>query len=167
MYILVVLVAVAAVVPEELAKSSAPLSLVLERVSSIDPRTISFVGMAAAFNGIIVQIIMGSRMLYGMAGQGWMHRHFASVHATRRTPVVATLFVGMLMVIGTAMLPLVSLAKATSYLVLLIFCLVNISLLVVKARSRAAKGTVQVPIALPALGALSSISIVLYQLLST
>lgn len=164
LYMLVVLVSVAAVVPDRLAESSAPLSLVLQNISSIDPRTISVIGMAAAFNGIIVQIIMGSRMLYGMATQGWVSKRFARVNAKRHTPVTATIFVGLLMVIGTAALPLVSLAQATSYLVLLIFCLVNISLIILKMKKPPAKDIVQVPMALPVLGAISSIGVVLYQI---
>jgi amino acid transporter len=164
LYMLVVLVSVSAVAPNRLAESSAPLSLVLQNISSIDPRTISIIGMTAALNGIIVQIIMGSRMLYGMAGQGWVSKRFLSVNPKHHTPTTATIFVGGLMVAGTVLLPLVSLAQATSYLVLLIFCLVNISLVVLKLQKKPGKDIVQVPMALPVLGAISTISVILYQI---
>lgn len=167
LYILVVVISVTAVAPTQLAESSAPLSLVVEHISSIDPRTISIIGMAAAFNGIIVQIIMGSRMLYGLANQGWISKRFAKVDETRQTPITATLFVGLLMVAGTVLLPLVSLAQATSYLVLFIFCLVNISLIVLKLKKGPGKDIVQVPMVLPVLGAISSVAIVLYQIVTS
>lgn len=165
MYSLIVVVSISVMSPAELAASNAPLSSVLERVSSINPVFMSVIGMAAAFNGIIVQIIMGSRMLYGLSTMGWLHKSFTQVHKTRNTPVLATLTVGALMLAGTLLLPLVSLAQATSYMVLIVFFIVNVSLLFVKLRRKPIpKNVVTVPLALPVLGAFSSIAVVIYQL---
>ena len=102
---------------------------IYERLSKvIDPelgRSITDLGMIAAINGVIVQIIMGSRVLYGLASEGWIHSRFARVHGRFQTPVPATLAVLAAMIIGTVVLPLVSLAQLTSLLVLTIFTLVN------------------------------------------
>lgn len=166
LYALVVLVSVVSVAPAELAKSSAPLSLVLERISTIDPIYISLIGMAAAFNGIIVQLIMGSRMLYGLANQGWISARFAKVHQIRQTPTLATLVASSLMIAGTILLPLVSLAQATSYLMLLIFALVSASLIVIKLRDGTPKNIVRVPLILPVLGVLSAVGVIVYELLA-
>jgi amino acid transporter len=80
---------------------------------------LSIIGMVAAMNGVIVQIIMGSRILYGLAAEGWIDSRFARVHRAYQTPVPATLVVLAAMIAGTVLLPLVSLARLTSLLVLI------------------------------------------------
>jgi len=168
LYMLIVLVAIATASAEELGASHAPLALVLGRLSSIDPIVISVIGMTAALNGIIVQLIMGSRMLYGMANQGWIPKVFAQVSAARSTPVIATLTVAGLMILGTILLPLISLAQVTSYLALSIFFLVNVSLVVIKRRKNSDDTSdtkiLQVPVVLPILGAFTALAMLAYQI---
>jgi amino acid transporter len=120
--------------------------------------------MVAALNGIIVQLIMGSRILYGMASQGWIPKVFATVGARRQVPVIATLTVSGLMILGTILLPLLSLAKVTSYLALSIFVLVNLSLVIVKLRRDKAGKILQVPLVLPILGTLTAAAMLVYQI---
>lgn len=50
----------------ELAGSDAPLALIIEHNSSIPPGYMALIGMVAIINGALVQIIMVSRVLYGM-----------------------------------------------------------------------------------------------------
>ncbi|HEX5797590.1 MAG TPA: amino acid permease [Candidatus Saccharimonadales bacterium] len=166
LYLLIVIISLSATNTKELADSGAPLSLVLSKVSAIDPIYISVIGIAAAVNGALVQTIMGSRILYGLSRQGWIHKRFSDVHPVHRTPVFATAVVTITMVLGTIMLGLVSLAQITSFLILTVFMLVNVALIVVKLREKTAKTGIEVPIAIPALGALSCLAIVLFQVFS-
>lgn len=166
LYLLVVLVSMAAVPAGELAASDAPLSLVFSRISQVDPFYISVIGIAAAVNGVLVQIIMGSRILYGLSRQGWISKDFSKVHSVHRTPVFATAVVTAAMIAGTMLLGLVSLAKVTSFLVLIVFSLVNLSLLVIKTRDRTTKSLVSVPLLIPLMGALSCTGMVIYQILA-
>ncbi len=166
LYLLVVMVSIATVAPGELAASDAPLSLVFDRISSIDPLVISIIGLAATMNGVLVQIIMGSRILYGLSKQGWLPTRFASVHSRFETPVFATAIVVGIMVIGTLLLSIVSLAQITSFLVLTVFILVNLSLIVIKLRYRTEKAPVSVPIVVPFLAILFCIGLVLFQVLA-
>lgn len=168
LYLFVVLVSTAVVTPAQLAASEAPLTLVFDKVSTVNPLVISIIGMAAAVNGVLVQIIMGSRILYGLSRQGWLHKRFgfAKVHPTYQTPVVATAAVVAVMILGTMLLGLVSLAQATSFLILIVFSLVNVSLVVVKLRDMHSKTAVRVPVAIPALGAASCVGMIGYQLFS-
>lgn len=166
LYMLVVLVSTAVVPAGELAGSSAPLSLVLSKVSAVNPTLISVIGIAATLNGVLVQIIMGSRILYGLANQGWLPKGLARVHRHYHTPVAATAIVTVVMIAGSALLGLVSLAQATSFLVLAVFMLVNVSLLVIKRREAAQPSTVRIPAVVPALGAVSCLGMVGYQLLA-
>ena len=163
LYLLVVIVSMSAVSPAQLAESSAPLSLVFSKISDIDPLYISVIGIAAAVNGVLVQIIMGSRILYGLSKQGWLHKRFSNIHSKNRTPVVATVVVAAAMILGTMLLSLVSLAKVTSFLILIVFTLVNVSLIVIKRRKQSSRPAVSVPIIIPLLGTLSCIGMVAYQ----
>jgi amino acid transporter len=152
LYLLVVVVATTLVSPVELAGSSAPLTLVFERSGASHGAVLSLIGMIAAMNGVIVQIIMGSRILYGLAAEGWIHRGFGKVHRSFQTPVRSTLVVLAAMIAATVALPLVSLARLTSLLVLIIFTLVNAALIVIKRRHRDHGGFIDVPAAIPYLG---------------
>lgn len=152
LYLLVVVVSTTLVSPAELASSDAPLTLVFERSGATHGVFLSVIGMIAAMNGVIVQIIMGSRILYGLATEGWIHSRFARVHGAYQTPVTATLVVLTAMIAGTVLLPLVSLARLTSLLVLIIFTLVNAALIVIKRRHREHGGYIDVPTVIPYLG---------------
>ncbi len=131
-----------------------------------DVAVISAIGVIAAVNGVIVQIIMGSRILYGLANEGWIHSRFATVHPTFKTPVAATLLVVAAMIIATLALPLVSLAQLTSLLVLTIFTLVNASLIVIKRRGGTHPGYITVPAAIPYLGVALCVGTLAVQVLS-
>lgn len=164
LYLLVVIVSIAAVMPSELAASNAPLNLVFSRLSSIDPLFISVIGLAATVNGVLVQIIMGSRILYGLSKQGWLPPGLSAVSRKRQTPVYATALVAAAMVVGTLVLSLVSLASITSFLVLTVFVLVNMSLIVIKLRHRADKAPVSVPLAVPAIALLCCCGLIAFQI---
>jgi basic amino acid/polyamine antiporter, APA family len=166
LYILVVIVATALVSPAELAGSSAPLTLVLNRSGVDQAQFLSVIGLIATVNGVIVQIIMGSRILYGLAKQGWLPGSLSSVHGKYHTPVTATLLVLGAMVVGTLLLPLVSLAQLTSLLVLSIFMLVNASLIVIKRRNQKHQGYITVPSLVPYMGAVLCATTIAYQLYS-
>ena len=166
LYLLVVVVSTTLVSPADLARSDAPLALVFSRSGAGDVAVISAIGVIAAVNGVIVQIIMGSRILYGLANEGWIHSRFATVHPTFKTPVAATLLVVAAMIIATLALPLVSLAQLTSLLVLTIFTLVNASLIVIKRRGGAHPGYITVPAAIPYLGVALCVGTLAVQVLS-
>ncbi|MFN8033096.1 MAG: APC family permease [Mycobacterium sp.] len=166
LYLLVVVVSTTLVAPAELAASEAPLTLVFERSGAGHAIFLSLIGLIAAVNGVIVQVIMCSRILYGLAKEGWIHSLFAHVHGSYQTPVKATLVVICVMIIGTAVLPLVSLAQLTSLLVLVIFTLVNASLIMIKRRHRDHQGYIEVPVAIPYLGVLMCLGTLAFQAFS-
>lgn len=166
LYLLVVVVATTLVPTAELSNSKAPLTLVFERSGAGNAHLLSLIGMMASINGVIVQIIMGSRILYGLSKQGWLDSRLASVHKKYKTPFTATIVVIVSMILGTLLLPLVSLAQITSLLVLSIFTLVNISLILIKRRAPKHNGFITVPSFVPYIGALLCISTILYQIYS-
>jgi len=164
-YILVTLVAVLALDQNALSESKAPLADILSVTSNINPRIISIIGMIAIVNGALIQIIMASRIFYGMAKKGWMWKGLAKVNAKTQTPVVATSLVIVIILALALWFPLESLAKATSYLILVVFTLVNAALVSIKRTQPPVEGVLNISIGIPIAGFISSISLLLFQLL--
>jgi basic amino acid/polyamine antiporter, APA family len=60
------LIAVSVVAPNDLAASDAPLTLLFERVSGLPGDTITIIAIVSVLNGALIQVIMVSRVLYGL-----------------------------------------------------------------------------------------------------
>ncbi len=134
LYTLVTMVAVLAVPPAELARSEAPLSLAYERLTGASPAMISGVAIFATANTILVQLIMASRVVYGMAEQGTMPALFKRVNAITRTPLLATWAIVVATLILALGFNLERLAEMTSQIVLVIWALANVALILIKLR---------------------------------
>ncbi|MFY8156405.1 MAG: APC family permease [Rhabdaerophilum sp.] len=133
-YALVVLIAVAAVPPAELAGSSAPLALVFQRLTGWPLGLMSAIAVAATLNGILVNMIIIARVLYGLADRGQLPKGLAQVHPETRAPVMATLLAVVAILMLALAVPLAGLADLASIGTLLIFVLVNVALIVIKWR---------------------------------
>lgn len=153
LYVAVATVSVLTVPPAELAASDAPLALVYERGSGGPATAISGIAIFAVLNGALIQIIMASRVIYGLADQGELPRRLAYVNARTRTPVAATLLVASFILLLALLVPLEHLAEATSTIVLTVFSLVNLALLAIKRRGTPApEGVRTSPSWVPAAG---------------
>ena len=160
----VALVLVATLDLTALAVTDAPLAEVYRRATGNDPVVISVIAMFAVVNGALIQIIMASRIFYGMAKRGWLPGWLAQVGARTRTPVIATLLVGLVILLLALVFPLVTLAEYTSYLILFVFMLVNAALL--RIRGRPAPKDVRVfPVWVPVGGFVGAACLLLAQLL--
>jgi amino acid transporter len=134
LYVLVAWVTLVAVPPAELAASPAPLALAFERLTGASPRTMSAIAVVATLNGIVVQIILASRVLYGLARQGALPRAFQEISPVTRTPLLATAWTVALALLLALLLPLEGLADLTARLTLVLFATVNLALIRIKAR---------------------------------
>ncbi len=139
-YLVVAIVCVNAVAPSDLARHDAPLALVYEQATGNRPVLISAISLLAISNGALVQCIMAARVLYGLAEQGWLPRSLGAIHPRTQTPIRATLGVGALIAALALAVPLVSLAEATSFIILCVFSLVNLALLRIKRREPRTQG---------------------------
>ncbi|NNU78993.1 amino acid permease [Halovulum dunhuangense] len=154
-YVLVTFVAVQSLPPEELGASAAPIALLYERLTGVSPVVVTLIGIVATMNGIVIQIIMAARVLYGLARKGRLPAALGRVHPASRTPVIATLAVGGLVLALALTLPLEALAEWSSVVILAVFLLVNLALVRIKRRGDPAPdGIVTVPLIVPSLGAL-------------
>jgi amino acid transporter len=141
-YVLVSICAVALVPVGELAASSTPLALVVQRAApGLPTETIMpVISMFAVANSALINMMMASRLLYGMANQGVLPGFLARVHPRTRTPWSAILFTT---VIGLGLIILVSRAESqairalggtTALLLLAVFTFVNIAVLVLRRK---------------------------------
>lgn len=126
----VLIAAIAAAVPDRAAisQSDAPLADLFSMLTGWPAAPISTVAAVAMVNGILVQILMVSRVLYGMANDGLLPEWIGAVSKSRRTPVRATLFTAAAIAVLATVAPMVGLAQATGYITLIIFTAVNVSL---------------------------------------
>ena len=136
LYATVAIVALSIVPLEQLSSSEAPLALVVEQGGLFSPGVMAFIGIVAILNGAMIQMIMASRVLYGMANNALIPKLLGYVSPRTRTPTIATILVGILVATFALWFPLVTLAQATSSLVLLVFILVNLSLAAINWRER-------------------------------
>jgi APA family basic amino acid/polyamine antiporter len=163
LYFMVSFVAVITVPVESLQQSKAPLALVYQNSTGKDPVLISIISMFAVINGALIQIIMSTRILYGMSSQKWLPNLFSKVNKHTHTPLVATMLVVSLLLTAALLLPLVTLAKTTSFLLLIVFGLVNLALIFLKRRQPYAPNIRTYPVLIPVLGLIFSFGMVIFE----
>ncbi len=152
-YIGISLVAVSVIPPTELAKSHAPLVDVVGVAAPwFPPVGFTFIALFAVANTALLNFIMGSRLVYGMANDGLLPKLLSRVSARRKTPHVATFAILILMLALALSGDISSLARSTSVLLLLCFVVVNLSLIVLKRRHDEARGGFEIPYFIPVLG---------------
>ncbi len=161
LYMLVAIVATLSVPLQRLAASDAPLAEVVV-AGGYSPTVIALISMLAVVNGALIQIIMASRVLYGMAAQGLVWSLLARVQRRTRTPHLATLAATAGVLALALVFPLETLARITSFIALAIFAAVNGALLSLKGRAGPSPFTV--PAAVPQIGLLLCSGMLLYQL---
>jgi basic amino acid/polyamine antiporter, APA family len=165
LYMLVVWIALLAVPAPELMRSNAPLALVFERLTGLSPRFMSAVAIVATLNGIVIQIILASRVLYGLGRQGQLPAVFADVNPKTRTPLFATTITAALVLLFALFLPLHDLADLTARLTLLVFAVVNLSLARIKLRGDPPpEGAFVAPTWLPWAGCATCIALLIAEL---
>jgi len=160
LYGLVTLVAVLAIPPATLGASAAPLCLVIERAGIPCGQGFAALALVALANGVIVEIMLVARLLYGMARRGLLPRWFGAVSEKSRVPVRATVASGGAMLVLVVALPFEALAGLTSGLTLGVFAAVNAALVVLKLRdrrARAPRSAIHLPLWLPVVGGAASI----------
>ncbi|MEM0896313.1 MAG: APC family permease [Verrucomicrobiota bacterium] len=120
---------------QELVASEAPMAVLFEMVTGWPRQMVAGVAVIALVNGVLVQVLMGSRVLYGMAREGLISPFFGVVHSVRQTPIRAAVAVCALVLILALALPLALLAQITSSLTLVVFAGVHLSLFALGQRS--------------------------------
>jgi basic amino acid/polyamine antiporter, APA family len=155
-YVLVSITAVSLVPLDRLGEGDTPLLQVVETGAPDFPLGLfAFIAMFAVANSALINMLMASRLLYGMSRETVLPRPLGLVHRTRRTPYVAILFTtalafGLIAFVGRVP----ALGGTTALLLLCVFTIVNVAVLVLRRDPVEHKHFVT-PTALPVLGALA------------
>ncbi len=161
LYIAVAIAALSVLSSSELAASEAPLATVFEAASGSTFPIITLIGLFAVTNGVLAQIIMSSRVLYGLSREGWLPKKLSVVSQKNKTPTLATVLSLVAIAIGALTLPLGTLAQITSFGLLIIFSIVQIAAIrLIKSDS------LKLHTAIPWIGLLTNIAVITIQILS-
>jgi basic amino acid/polyamine antiporter, APA family len=118
-----------------------------------------FITMVAVANSALINMLMASRLLYGMANAGVLPRALGRVHPVRRTPWVSILFTtlvafGLIVAVSRFLgdEAISTLGGTTATLLLAVFTVVNIAVLVLRGQP-VQHTSFRAPTAIPVLGA--------------
>jgi len=133
-YLLVTIIASMAVPTGTLADSDGPLLEVVQLGPlAMSTEVFSAIALFALVNGALINLVMASRLIYGMAEQKVIPAWFGQIHPGRRTPwagiLLSSAIAGVLVIVGD----LETLADTTVLLLLFAFVSVNIAVLVLRS----------------------------------
>lgn len=155
-YVLVSISAITLVAPEELGEGEAPLLKVVSAGAPGFPLSIfGFITMFAVANSALINMLMASRLVYGMSREHVLPPVFGRVHRTRHTPYLAialttALAFGLITFVGEVP----ALGGTTALLLLCVFTVVNVAVLVLR-KDPVDHDNFHVPKIVPILGALT------------
>ena len=153
-YLLVTLTASLVVPTADLSGSDAPLLEVVEQGPlGISTKLFAFIALMAVANSALINMIMASRIVYGMADQGIVARVFSRTLPSRRTPFVAIILTTAIAIALICTGDLATLADTTVILLLSVFTVVNVAALVLRS-NQVDHDHFQGPAIFPILGAL-------------
>jgi amino acid transporter len=152
-YVLVAISAITLVSPDELNKGDAPLLKVISAGAPGFPLEIfAWITMFAVANSALINMLMASRLLYGMSHERVLPGPLGRVLKRRRTPYIAIAFTTLLAFFLIGYADLAALGGTTAFLLLCVFAVVNVAVLVLR-RDRVAHKHFHAPTALPVIGA--------------
>ncbi|MEV8319467.1 APC family permease [Streptomyces sp. NPDC059900] len=156
-YVLVALVSSLLVDYKVLEGSSGPL-LEVVKAGGIDfpHKLFALIALFAVTNSALINIMMASRLCYGMANERILPRAMGRVLSRRRTPVVGIVFVSLLAIGLVSTGEIEGLGDTTAFLLLCVFGVVNVAVLVLR-RDPVEHKHFRAPTILPVLGAITAL----------
>lgn len=146
-YVLVAISAVSLVGHEQLEASTAPLALAISQVFGQNAFTLmSVIALFATANTVLILLIVGSRLIYGMSRDGSLPKMLSRIHKSRRTPWVAVSFV-MLCTMPFVLLGEIKIvASVADFCTFAVYCFVNASLIILRYKEPDRKRLFKVPL---------------------
>lgn len=134
LYVLVSFVAMQNISVEEMSTTSAPISLLFEKLTGLPSLAITLIAIIATMNGVVIILIMAARVCYGMAQEDRLPAWLGVVSPRSQTPVRATVLVAGAVLVLALFTPLDTLAETSSEVLLAVFAIINLALVWFKLR---------------------------------
>ena len=166
LYALVAFAAVFTLPIDQLQDSRAPLADMMANRGQGAEKGIALLSLMSVVNGALVQIIMASRVLFGMARLQLAPVRFDFVNPATQTPLLATGVTSFVVLAFALWLPVSTLAQLTSLVVLLVFAVMHIVLMRLKISDPQPDGVSPIHFAVPAVGLTLTLALVLLRALS-
>ncbi|MGX6747995.1 APC family permease [Streptomyces xantholiticus] len=158
-YVLVALVSSLLVDYRTLEKSSGPLLEVVKAGGvAFPPKLFALIALFAVTNSALINIMMASRLCYGLANERVLPRGMGKVLRKRRTPVTGIVFVTLLAVGLVSTGEIAGLGDTTAFLLLCVFTVVNVAVLVLR-KDRVEHRHFRTPTILPVIGAATALTL--------
>lgn len=126
---------------------------------------IVFGGLLSTTSALNATVMASSRVAFSMARDNWLPREMAAIHPKRRTPHVAIVVTGVLVLAMAMTLPIEAVGSAASLIFLLTFALVNLSVIALRRKMPELPRRYRVPLypLTPILGIVLNVFLALYQ----
>lgn len=164
LYICVAVTSVSVLDYESLGLSSVPLADVAAVAFGDNAFVLlSWIALFSTMNTVLVVMLGGSRIVYGMAHAGSIPTIFSRVHESHQTPWVAIFGVASLSILFMLLRDITIVANIANFMIFIVFFLVNISLIKLRYSEPERKRPFKVPFnigqfpLLPSLGVISSV----------
>ncbi len=145
-YILVSLSVVRVVNWDELGQSAAPLAAVAERSLGVEGNIIlSAIALFATASTVLITLVAGSRILYGMAHNKTLPLSLGKIHSKTKTPWIAVIGISITSTAFAFIGDIVIVANITVFAVVITFAMINLSVIVL----RYTKPTLERPFKVP------------------
>jgi len=132
-YILVSLAVVRVVPWEELATSAAPMAFVAERgLGSEAHILLSSIALFAITNTVLITLVAGSRIFYGMAREKVFPSILEKIHFKTKTPWIAVVVIMITSIAFTFIGDIVIVANITVFAIVITFAAINLAVIVLR-----------------------------------
>lgn len=164
LYMCVAVTAVSVLDYQVLGLSGVPLADVVAVSLGDDAFVLmSWIALLSTMNTVLVVMLGGSRIVYGMAHGGSLPESLSRVHASYHTPWVAILGVACLSVLFVLLRDIAIVANISNFMIFIVFFMVNLSLIKLRYTDPERNRPYKVPLSigrfplLPFLGTLSTV----------
>ena len=133
LYILVSLAVVRVVNWEELSNSAAPIALVAQRgLGSEAHILLSAIALFAITNTVLITLVAGSRIFYGMAREKVFPSILEKIHFKTKTPWIAVIVIMITSIAFTFVGDIVIVANITVFAIVITFAAINLAVIVLR-----------------------------------
>lgn len=172
-YLLILFVSLGAIEPTQMAsweflgkfKETAIVQAADQFMPAFGVGVIVFGGLLSTMSALNATVMAASRVAFSMGRDMWLPSSLSKIHERRRTPYIAIIVTGVLLLVMALTLPIEAVGSAASLIFLLTFAMVNLSVIVLRRKYPEIPRKYRVPLYpfIPIAGFLLNIFLALYQ----